>query len=101
MPNNSVKKYTSNLSSKMNIQLQQILQDQFLNKRIAVVVPERDNKGKIIPNKNSTMYGVCTYIGENKTLGWEIQVNVNHTPIQLKHVNDISVLPDTSRKRKF
>lgn len=78
----------------MNPSLLSILQDQFLNKRITVVVPERDNNGRTIPNKFTTCSGLCTFIGSNNVLQWDIQVTVDGMPIQVKHINDIVLTPE-------
>ena len=78
----------------MNPSLLSILQDQFLNKYITVPVPERDNYGRTIPNKTVDIAGQCTFIGENKIMGWEIQVTVDLMPIQIKHINNIRLRPD-------
>jgi hypothetical protein len=57
----------------MNTGLQAILQEQFLNKQIIVPIVERDQVGKIMPNRFTTCSGVCTFIGSNKIIGWELQ----------------------------
>lgn len=84
----------------MTTQLQSLLIQQFLNKRIIVPITERDNRGKTIPNKFTTASGQCTFIGSNNVLGWEIQVTVDGMPIQVKHINDIVLAPVPNRIRK-
>jgi len=84
----------------MNPSLLSVLQDQFLNKRITVPVNERDNRGKIIPNKYTTASGQCTFIGSNPYLNYDIQVTVDGMPIQIKHINDIVLNPQPIRIRK-
>jgi hypothetical protein len=84
----------------MNPELLLILQDQFLNKKITVPIPERDNSGKTIPNKFQQCTGICSYIGPNNTLNWDIQVTVDGTPIQVKHINDIKLFVEPSPIRK-
>lgn len=79
--------------------LQQILQDQFLNKRITVPIPERDNRGRTIPNKYTTASGICQYIGSNNVLGYDIQVTVDGMPLQIRHINDIVLNPQVLRIR--
>jgi hypothetical protein len=84
----------------VNSALQNILQEQFLNKRIIVPIAERDQRGKIIPNRFTTCAGVCTFIGSNKIMEWELQVTVDGMPLPVKHVNDIQLAPEVSRIRK-
>ena len=84
----------------MNSTLLSVLQDQFLNKRITVPVNERDNRGRIIPNKFTTCSGQCTFIGSNQFLNWDIQVIVDGMPIHIKHINDIVLTPQPLRIRK-
>jgi hypothetical protein len=81
-------------------QLQKLLEDQFLNKRISVPIPERDNKGKVIPNKFQQCAGICQFIGPNPLLGWDLQVTVDGTPIQIRHINDIKIQEPTTRIKK-
>lgn len=84
----------------METTLNQILQEQFLNKRITVPIPERDNKGKVIPNKFQQCSGTCQFIGSNPFLGWDLQVTVDGTPIQVKHINEIKLAPSPTRIKK-
>jgi hypothetical protein len=84
----------------MNPSLLSILQDQFLNKKITVVIPELDNRGKIIPNKYTTASGICQYIGSNNVLGYQLQVTIDGMPIQINHINDITLNPEPRRIRK-
>jgi hypothetical protein len=84
----------------MNPSLLSILQEQFLNKKITVPVLERDQRGRTIPNKYTTASGQCTFIGSNPVLGYDLQVTIDGMPIQIKHINDISLTPDPIRIRK-
>jgi hypothetical protein len=77
--------------------LQKLLEDQFLNKRITVPIPERDNKGKVITNKFQQCTGICQYIGSNPFMKWDLQVTVDGTPIQVRHINDITLAPTPTR----
>lgn len=85
----------------MNPTLKTILEQQFLNKRILIPVPERDQKGKLIPTKTINIAGQCTFIGSNETLGWDIQVTLDdQMPVQVSHINDIKLAPDGTRNKK-
>ena len=84
----------------MNPQLQTLLEQQFLNKRISVPIPDRDQNGKTIPNWFVQCTGICTFIGSNHIMGWEIQVTVGSTPIPVKHINDIQIVPERKIIRK-
>lgn len=71
--------------------LQQILEDQFLFKKIIVPLPERNDRGKVIPNRFVDCMGQCTFIGSNPIMGWDLQVTVDGMPLPVKHVNDICI----------
>lgn len=58
-----------------------------------VLVHERDNVGKVIPNKFTTVVGICTFIGINEHLGW-LQVTVDRYPIQIRSLDDVKELKD-------
>lgn len=73
----------------MTTELQQILQEQFLDKVIFIPVAERDNNGKIIPNKFVDCTGHCTFIGSNEILGYELFVVIDNCPFPVKHIKDI------------
>jgi hypothetical protein len=48
--------------------------------------------GKIVPNKFGIIRGVCTFIGENKILNWPLQVTIDRTPVEVKHINHIKII---------
>lgn len=73
----------------MTTELQQLLQDQFLGKVILVPVPDRDNRGKVIPNKFVDCAGQCTFVGSNEVLGYDFMVVIDGMPVQVNHINDI------------
>jgi hypothetical protein len=68
------------------------LEEIFLNKTIEVPFPYRDERGKIVPNKFGIIRGVCTFIGENKILNWPLQVTIDRTPVEVKHINHIKII---------
>jgi hypothetical protein len=65
-----------------------------------VPIAERDQRGKIMPNRFTTCAGVCTFIGSNEIMGWELQVTIDLMPLSVKHVNDIQIPPELKRIRK-
>lgn len=63
-------------------EMQQILQDQFLGKRIQVWTKE-----------SGTIVGVCTFIGNNKYLsGFGLQVTIDRLPIRNVELKNIILL---------
>lgn len=68
------------------------LEDIFLNKRVIVKYPLRDNNGKIVPGKFTTAGGICQQIGPNPHLGIDLQVVIDRTPVQVSHINDIQLV---------
>lgn len=83
----------------MNTELESILKDQFLNKKISVFIQDRDNYGKLIPNKYVTCVGQCTFIGSNPYLNWDLQVTIDGMPVRVRHVNDLALVPERTRKK--
>jgi hypothetical protein len=77
----------------MTKELQQILTDQFLNKRVEVKVLEKDKFGKDIPNKYVWLGGQCTFIGENEFLNIPLQINIDNHPVWVQHITDITLQP--------
>jgi len=84
----------------MNTELLKVLQEQFLGKRIAVFVEDRDNQGKIIKNKRVQCTGTCTFIGSNPVLEWDLQVTIDGMPVRVQHINDITLAPERTRVKK-
>jgi hypothetical protein len=66
-----------------------ILEDQFLGKLISIQTPERDNFGNITPHKFIEVKGICQFIGENEMLGCPLQVTIDRTPYEIKHITHI------------
>ncbi len=63
----------------------------FLNKRVEVSTTNRDPYGR----KSSELIkicGLCTYIGENKLLGYPLEIIVDRMPIQLNNINQVKLL---------
>ncbi|NJO63636.1 MAG: hypothetical protein HC836_37240 [Richelia sp. RM2_1_2] len=76
--------------------LDQILQEQFINKRVHVKIRSRDKRGKELPhnqNEFDIAGGVCTFIGANDLLSIPLQINLNDHPIRVEHVNHITLAP--------
>lgn len=83
----------------MTTELQTLLQTEFLNKVLLVPVAERDNWGKVIPNRFVDCAGQCTFIGSNQFMGWDLQVTVDGLPVVVKHINDIKIIERKQRKQ--
>jgi hypothetical protein len=75
----------------MNKELQQLLKDQFLDKRIEIKVLEKDKFGNDISNQYVWIGGQCTFIGENEFLNIPLQVNIDNHPVWINHINDIRI----------
>ena len=73
------------------------LSDIFVGKKVNVKIPARDNFGKKIPNKFVTITGICTFIGKNEWLGYELHTVVDRLPIELKHINDIQLVDEPNK----
>jgi len=54
--------------------------DNLIGKSVTVRINARDNEGKIIWNKFTSITGKCRFAGYNEALGC-YQVTVNNTPI--------------------
>jgi hypothetical protein len=69
-----------------------ILQEQFLNKRVEIQIPARNEKGINHPTQLTIIAGNCSWVGENKIL-WpgQIQVTIDRTPCIIKHINHIKL----------
>lgn len=74
-------------------ELTAVLQEQFLNKRVKIQIPLRDEKGNEHLTKLNTVMGDCSWIGENKIL-WpgKIQVTIGRAPFVVKHINHIELV---------
>lgn len=68
-----------------------VLEEIFLNKRVEVKIPYRDEFGKQVPGKFDTAVGICKFIGENKWLGIPLQITIDRTPFEVKHINDVKL----------
>jgi hypothetical protein len=66
--------------------------EQLIGKKITVRINDRDSVGKQIPNKFTTVSGICTFAGYNTLLGvWQVTVNrIPIFPIQFKDVQIIN-----------
>ena len=80
--------------------LQHILEEQFLHKKIVVPIAERDQRGKIIPNRFTECAGTCQYVGQNQLMGWELQVVIDEMPLPVRHLNDIKIQPERKQIRR-
>lgn len=84
----------------MNTALQSVLNQEFLNKRISIPIPERDNRGRIIPNRFVQCTGTCNYIGNIPVYGeTDIYIVLDGMPILVRHMNDIVLTPPAYRSR--
>jgi len=63
----------------------------FLNKRVEVLVLGRNDQGKRSV-EFVKVAGLCTYIGENKLLGYPLEIIVDRMPIQLSNINQVKLL---------
>lgn len=54
--------------------------ESFLGKLITIKINDRDESGKIISNKFTTIRGKCEFIGYNRVLE-EYQITLNRMPI--------------------
>ncbi|MFW5847730.1 MAG: hypothetical protein ACOCVF_02310 [bacterium] len=64
----------------------------FVGKTVEVLIPDRDNYGKVIPNTFTKIIGECTFCGRNEHLDIPLQAIVNRTPIELRSLSDIKVV---------
>lgn len=65
--------------------------EQLIGKNIIVRINDRDGMGKVIPNKFTTISGICTFAGYNSLLDvW--QVTVGRTPIFPIQFKDVQIL---------
>lgn len=69
-----------------------VLEDMFLGKDVEIKILDRDQQGKITPNNFTTVTGKCNFIGPNRFLNIPLQVTINRTPYEVKHVNDIKCI---------
>lgn len=67
-----------------------VLEEQFLDKRVTIKVPARDDFGNLT-NRLTEVSGVCKFIGKNELIGWELQVTINRTPFEVKHITHITL----------
>lgn len=79
--------------------IQNILSNEFFGKKITVPVPERDNNGRLIPNKTEPRTGVCEYIGAIPIMKWELAVVIDGMPVEVKHITHIKHLTLPTRIR--
>jgi hypothetical protein len=65
---------------------------QLIGKKITVRINDRDSVGKSIPNKFTTVSGICNFAGYNTLLDvWQVTVNrIPIFPIQFKDVQIIN-----------
>lgn len=54
--------------------------ESLLGKLITIKINDRDESGKIIPNKFTTIKGKCQFFGYNKILNHN-QITINRMPI--------------------
>lgn len=65
--------------------------DNLIGKKIRVSINDRDDNGKIIPNRFIFMDGICTFAGYNDILEvW--QVTIGRTPIFPIQFKDVKIL---------
>lgn len=68
-----------------------VLQEQFLGKKVEIKIAERDNFGKET-NHLIPIQGVVQWIGENELWPDMIQVTINRTPFTIKHISHIKLI---------
>lgn len=68
-----------------------ILQEQFLGKRVEILIPERDNYGKEHPTKLTSVEGIVGFIGVNPLFEPLLQVTIDRVPFRVKHINHIKL----------
>lgn len=65
----------------------------FLNKKVRVKIPQRDRKGKVIPNQYTPVTGICTFVGYNSALETK-QITVDRFPISIGSYNEIQLIEE-------
>jgi hypothetical protein len=65
--------------------------EQLIGKKIRVRILDRDNVGKEIPNRFTTIKGICTFAGKNQILD-VYQVTIDRTPIFPIQFKDVEVI---------
>lgn len=62
----------------------------FLNKKVIVKAPGRDENGST-SMEIIEIHGLCTFVGENKILGYPLEIIVDRMPIQLTNINQVKL----------
>ena len=57
--------------------------------RVTVPIQERDNRGKRIPYRYTTVTGILEYAGPNEYLDIPLQVTIGRMPVSIKSLEDI------------
>lgn len=73
------------------MELESLLKEQFLNKKVEVKCFERDNFGKTTTKKIS-INGIVQSITTKSIYAPNIVVVIGRTPIILDHINDIKLI---------
>ena len=62
----------------------------FINKKVTIQIPFRDEKGKVIDRKFTEVTGICSFYGYNDILNCT-QITLNRMPIYPINLNQIKV----------
>lgn len=62
--------------------------ESLLRKLVTVKINDRDESGKIIPDKFTTIKGICSFFGYNELLDY-YQITINRVPIFPINKSDI------------
>lgn len=69
----------------------------YIGKTVKVPVPKRDDKGKVIPGKFSSVIGKCQYFGPNPLDNNNLIVVVDRMPIKVKKYSDVELVDDPKK----
>lgn len=53
---------------------------EFIGKKIEILIPARDDRGKEIKGRFVPVQGRCTFAGPNELLGIDMQITLERTP---------------------
>jgi hypothetical protein len=66
--------------------------DQYIGKIVRVTVPETKVKGLPITKNKVRVQGYCSYLGPNPPLDWDLQVTIARKPIQIKSLDEVTIV---------
>lgn len=72
--------------------LRQAIMNEFKGKRVQVPVPARDEQGAVVAGKNTTVAGICSYLGPNEILGLPLHITVDRLPTEVCSLFDIELI---------